>query len=202
MTAISLGHTSGCHGYTNAKPYNIFNTVQDSDSKSTGGDTANTAAAETTTMPVSTMGNTYTTTVPMEITNAIAQLAANQTAMMTQMAALHITPPVQQIQVPIQGAYPNTHGKNDGRVGQGCSGRSYGGRGCGGHGYNAFAELTARNATGGGGQITIPPIAGFNPATTAQNTPNVFKTHNNWNYCFTCGYDFKNIHTSKTCPAE
>jgi hypothetical protein len=108
--------------------------VQDLDSDTTGGDTTTTLAAATTMMPVSTMGNTYTATVPTEITNAIAQLAANQTAMMTQMAALHITPPVQQITVQGQGTYTggyNNRGPNDGRGGRGCSGHSYGARGPG-----------------------------------------------------------------------
>jgi hypothetical protein len=101
MTAISLGHTSGFYGFTNGNLYNIFNTVQVLDSDTTGGNTTTTLAATTTTMPVSTMANTYATTVSTEITNAILQLAANQTAMMSQMSALHITPPVQQIQVPV-----------------------------------------------------------------------------------------------------
>jgi hypothetical protein len=65
-----------------------------------------------------------------------------------------------------------------------------------------FAELNAKDATGGGGQSTIPPIAGFNPTTTAQNTPNIFKAHNNWNYFYTCGHDIEDGHMSKTCPVE
>ena len=37
MTAIILGHTSGCHSYTNANRFNIFNMVQGSDLDSPGG---------------------------------------------------------------------------------------------------------------------------------------------------------------------
>ena len=154
-------------------------------------------------MPVSTMGNTYTATVPTEITNASVQLAVNQTAIMIQMTVLHITPPVQQIQVPVQGAYPNNCRRNDRHGGQGYSGRSYGGCGHGGQGCNVFAELTARNATGGGGQGTIPPIVGIQPAArVGAPHSNIVKSYNNRNYCFTCRYNIKNRHTSKTCPAD
>jgi len=199
MTAISLGHTSGRHGYTNANLYDIFNTAQESDSDST----TMLAAATTNTMPgVSTIGNTYTKTVPTEITNAISQLASNQTAMMTQMAALHITPPVQQNNVQGQATYTGGY-NNRGQDGRGRSRRSSGGRGRGGRGYNAFAELTARNATVGGGHNAIPPITGTQ-ATMVRGAPNsnIVNAYNNWNYCYTCGHDIEDGHTSKTCTAD
>ena len=44
---------------------------------------------------------------------------------------------------------------------------------------------------------------------TVQNGPpqlrnpdhsNIYKCHNNWNVCFSCGFDIENGHTSMTCP--
>ncbi len=29
---------------------------------------------------------------------------------------------------------------------------------------------------------------------------NIYKIHNNWNACFSCGFDIKDGHTSITCP--
>lgn len=70
-----------------------------------------------------------------------------------------------------------------------------------------------RGGRGGGQNNYIPPaaptpvpIAGIPPAPTANNanrggnsTPNPNKWYNNHNYCFSCGYDVPNWHTSATC---
>ncbi len=29
---------------------------------------------------------------------------------------------------------------------------------------------------------------------------NIYKRHNNWNVCFSCGFDIEDGHTSMTCP--
>ena len=34
------------------------------------------------------------------------------------------------------------------------------------------------------------------------NPPNPHKFYNNWNYCWSCGFDVEDGHTSITCPAE
>ena len=35
--------------------------------------------------------------------------------------------------------------------------------------------------------------------TAAQNPPSIYKRYNNWNYCFTCGFDVEDWHDSSTC---
>jgi hypothetical protein len=49
-----------------------------------------------------------------------------------------------------------------------------------------------------GGQIT--PL--FGGGTAPQHAPNPIKRFNNWNYCFSCGFDVEDGHTSATCPHD
>ena len=212
MTEIMMNAGSGNHGYANA---NMFAGMHDSDSTTTEG-TTTTIAAATVNLPGSTLG--MSTTVAPEIASAIAQLSANQTAIMTQMAALSITPtqpPIQQITIP---ALQFTGGTG-GRGGGGYRGNNYGGGAYNG-GYNGgYNTGGARGSYGRGrgrggrrgresfshatqGRSNIPPLFGGNaPATGGiPNVPNPVKRFNNWNYCFTCGYDVEDNHTSKTCP--
>jgi hypothetical protein len=122
----------------------------------------------------STLGNTYSgsTTIPLEITTAINQLAANQVAIQQQMAAMTFTapppspttqfhiPPVQNLgQLPFAGAAQGIF--NPGQGGGGCQqgGR---GRGCTGspggrRGRGVFANRTP------GGSGGIPPFVGAPP---------------------------------------
>ena len=49
---------------------------------------------------------------------------------------------------------------------------------------------------------TTPPTTtptGIPPAPRSRSTPNPNKYYNNWNYCFSCGYDIPSWHTSTTC---
>ncbi len=48
----------------------------------------------------------------------------------------------------------------------------------------------------------IPPPAGGIPATVGGFQTNKTKWHNNWNYCYSCGWDIPDWHTSATCPAN
>ena len=41
---------------------------------------------------------------------------------------------------------------------------------------------------------TVPPQV-RNP-----DFSNIYKRHNNWNVCFSCGFDIEDGHTSATCP--
>ncbi len=62
--------------------------------------------------------------------------------------------------------------------------------------------------TRGGKQV--PPIHGgtqMNPFQGGQQQArkkldfsNIYKWHNNWNVCFSCGFDVEDGHTSATCP--
>ncbi len=92
LTAIDLRTTAGQHGYTNNTIYNAFEAADDD----TNDDTVNTAvlvlqmaAAATTTG--SSVG-TAPSAINMEIAAAISQLSANQSAIMSQMAAMSFVP--------------------------------------------------------------------------------------------------------------
>ena len=61
----------------------------------------------------------------------------------------------------------------------------------------------------GGGGTQMPHIHGGLPLPPYQNGlqrprnpdfSNVYKRFNNWNICFSCGFDIKDGHTSLTCP--
>jgi hypothetical protein len=75
--------------------YNVLNEGYDTNSGTDGtGATQTTPITQTMTMTTgSTLGNTYVATNPSEIFNAINQITANQTAIMTQMAAMSFNPP-------------------------------------------------------------------------------------------------------------
>ncbi len=92
LTALQLRNTTGRQGYVpnnNQNTYNVLNEGYDTDSGTKGtGATQTAPITQTAAMTMeSTLGNTYGATIPSEISNAINQLAANQTAIMTQMAA-------------------------------------------------------------------------------------------------------------------
>ncbi len=133
LTAIELRTTAGQHGYTNNTIYNAFEGADDD----TNDDTVNTpvsvpqtAAAATTTG--SSLGTTPSA-INAEITAAISQLSANQSAIMSQMAAMSFVPanmsitrrasrtfnvpaPIQQLAIPLQQNFaPNVF--NPGRCG-------------------------------------------------------------------------------------
>jgi hypothetical protein len=97
LTSIQLRNTAGQQGYVQ-NPNNImYNVFGEGDDKVTDNDTTITQTAMAATMG-STLGgamNTATSkaTIPSEVSAAINQLAANQTAMMNQMAAMQFSPP-------------------------------------------------------------------------------------------------------------
>ena len=226
LTAITLRNTAGQLGYVANQ--NMFNVLADDnpDDGSTD-DTAttitHTAAAATT--GVSSIGQTYaptTATVPSAVATAIQQLAANQTVIMQQMAAMafappqaqpnaYHVPPVQSINIPGAGFQQN---RGRGRGG------SRGGRGRGPNGRNNRQRTPFANHMRGGQQLpgqaitpmpgfpffaapTAPP-GGFQLATPARRPEfsNTTKQYPNWNVCFTCGFDVEEGHTSATCPTE
>ena len=84
-----------------------------------------------------------------------------------------------------------------GRGGRGYQGRGYrGGRGARGSG----SGYRARNRAAFG---TQPPAPGGATSYQGQEyKPNPVKRFNNWNMCFSCGWDVPAWHTSKTCPTE
>ena len=229
LTAMELRATTGQAGYTNNTIYNAFD-VADED---TDDDTVNTVVTNVHPPPpaVSTAGsslNTAPTATDPAIAAAISQLSANQTAIMTQMAAMSFAttanvptsrPPFQAFatQPPPHLAFPaqqttfvpptmTTQGRRGGR------GR---GRGRGGRGRTPFADHmrmqganhvgTPNFNTGGGlfspalGNMPIPAqIGGIQKRNP--DFSNIYKRFNNWNVCFSCGFDIEDGHTSLTCP--
>ena len=194
LNAISMNPTSGQHGYTNPNPYAIFNTTHDEDDTST---TSTQHTLATTTVPPvgSTIGKS---TMSPDVAAALTQLSNNQNALMTQMAAMSVRPP-QQINIPTVQQFT----QGGGYRGQGgCRGGRDGGQGRGGQqgrGRGSFAQATQNNS--------IPPVGGqitplFGGGTAPHHAPNPIKRYNYWNYCFSCGFDVENGHTSATCPRD
>ena len=221
LTSLALRSTSGQHGYANQTMYNVFEGVDED----TNNDTVTTitpittvAAAATATTGTPGMAQpSIPASITSEIAAAIKQLSQNQTAIMSQMAALSFTPapatphtcrtianvpPIQQLAVPIQQQFP----AGDYSAGRGARRSGHGrGRGRGGRGRTPFADyMRAQGGAGVGIQGQIAPYGA-----TVQNGPpqirnpdysNIYKRHNNWNVCFSCGFDIEDGHTSMTCP--
>jgi hypothetical protein len=151
LTSLSLQSTSGQNGYASQNMYNVFEgTGEDTDNDTGTTITPITNVAAMTATTAGTMGTaqpSMMSTVNAKIAAAINQLSANQTAIMTQMAALSFTPapanpttryraianvpPIQQLAVPFQQQFPAgdfSAGRGGGRGGRG-RGRGHGGRG-------------------------------------------------------------------------
>ena len=52
----------------------------------------------------------------------------------------------------------------------------------------------------GGGIALLPAVPGGRWQCRNANFSNIYKLHNNWNVCFSCGFDVEDRHTSDTCP--
>lgn len=214
LVANSMRATSGAMGYApNHNAYNAF--VGDDDSSV---DTAHTAATVTGVGTTgSTLGSTYqASAVPAEVAAALQTLAASQQALTQQMAAMSHNPGTAYRAPPAgntfvaptlpnyvgyhggggysgtQGGYSN--GRGGGRGGG--RGQSYG-RGRGfrrqGRGRTAFADYVPQ----GRGYAGAP-----NTNTHRPFQSNLVKRHNNWNVCFSCGFDVEEGHTSATCHMD
>ena len=214
LVASSMRATSGAMGYApNQNAYNAF--VGDDDSSV---DTTHTAATVTGVgMTGSTLGSTYqASTVPAEVAAALQTLAANQQALTQQMAAMSHNPNTAARAPPAGNAYgaPNlptyvgyqggggyggtqggfSYGRGGGRGGS--RGRNYGrGRGARrqGRGRTAFADYVPQGR-GYGGAPNAPAHKPFQS--------NLVKRHNNWNVCYSCGFDVEDGHTSSTCHMD
>jgi len=196
--------------------YNVFEgTDDDTDEDTVTTITPVTSVAATVTNTVSTQA--LPASVSAEIAAAINQLSQNQTAIMSQMAALSFAPtpvqqhggrtiahvpPIQQLAIPVQQHFPA--GRGGRRPGRG-RGRVRGGRG-----RTPFADYMRTQGAGGvPGQIVPygnnavpfqPGGATGLPQVRNPDYSNIYKRHNNWNVCFSCGFDIEDGHTSMTCP--
>ena len=197
LTALQLRNTTGQQGYVpniNQNMYNALDDGYDTDSGTEGTVATQTVPPITQTAAMttgSTLGNTYAATIPSEISNAINQLAANQTAIMNQMAAMsfsppaqaatnYVIPPIQHINVPTQqpfagqanggynmggGGFNVGHRRGGGRGGRGRGG-SRGGAGRGARTPFANHMRNTQAGRGGGamgppGTSNLPPVGGF-----------------------------------------
>jgi hypothetical protein len=122
-----------------------------------------------------------------------------------------VQPPITQFLIPNFASFP-TGGCGGGRRGgsRGCGGRANFGRTGGCNVWTLFANFVRR-----GGQGGLPPIGGrgkqdggvapFIHQPTQRNVApmysNIVKQYANWNVCFSCRFDVKDGHMSKTCPA-
>jgi hypothetical protein len=228
LTALALCSTSGQNGYANQTMYNVLEDRNDDDTDD------NTVTTITQMDAGATGGTTPSrgTANSAVVTAAINQLLANQTAIMSQMAAAtaqmaalsvvpppaqntrayaprnqFYVPPIQQVAVPMQQPFSTTGAYPAGRGGQhGGRGRNQGGHRSG-HSRTPFAD--AMQGTGATPMMTemIPRAGGIaQPPPKMQQRrkkldfSNIYRIHNNWNVCFSCGFDIEDGHTSITCP--
>jgi hypothetical protein len=223
LQSLALHMTTGQQGYVPGKN-NMFNVLaeqedeEDVDTVDNGTTVTQTAALTT----GSTLGNTYggAATIPLEITMATNQLAANQVAIQQQMAAMTFTapppspnmqfhiPPVQNMgQQPFAGAAQGIFNPGQGGGGRQQEGRGRGHAGtCGGRrGRGAFANKMPEGNGGIPPFIGGPPGAVVPPTGARVNAPfqsNLTKKHTNWNICLLCGFDVEDGHKSATCPTH
>jgi hypothetical protein len=135
-----------------------------------------------------------------------AQAPAQHTCQYVPRNAFQV-PLIQQVAIPMQQHFP----AGDFNAGHGgrCGGHGRGG-GRGGQGHTPFADymqtlgamltIPGQIIPHGGSIAQIPPPLGVQQQTCNPYFSNVYKWYNNWNVCFSCGFDIENGHTSITCP--
>jgi hypothetical protein len=103
-------------------------------------------------------------------------------------------PPVNQVNVPMQ--YSQYGGKG---------GYNYGGSRCGrGHGGSRYGRGRGRTTYVDSG-ATISVLTNktrYGPQGMPMTHTNPVKKYNNWDMCYTCGFDVESGHTSMTCPQK
>jgi hypothetical protein len=68
-----------------------------------------------------------------------------------------------------------------------------------------MAACGSRFQGGSGAHNMFPQAGSFQTVNVQRMDPqysNVTKTYNNWNMCYSCGFDVKDGHTFLTCPAH
>ena len=222
LDAIQHGITAGQQGYSNANQYSAFNaTASGSDSESTGGDTAETIIAAALADTDAKMERIMETNAQIMMQLAAMTVAPATATTQTVVAPAYMapayttppityntqptyyTPPINHVNVPTQYGYntqrqPRRGGGRDGRGGR--FGRGRGPR-------TPFADYVTRSNTqqiapayGGGTVATSVLTAGTTTTQQAVRPPNIVKVYNNWNMCYSCGFDVEDGHTSETCP--
>ena len=221
LDAIQNGITTGQQGYSNANQYNALGaTTGGSDSDSTGGDMTETIIAAAMAASDAKMDSIMATNAQIMVQLAamtVAPPAATTVVAPAYMAPAfspppmqynppptnYYAPPVNHVNVPTTGGYYTQRGPRQGGGRNGGGGR--GGRGRGPR--TPFADYVARNNTqqiapvyGGGTVATSVLTAGTAGQQQVMRPPNIVKIYNNWNMCYSCGFDVEDTHTSATCP--
>ena len=222
LDAIQNGLTTGMLGYSNPNQYAALTAATDgvgSDSDSTGGDTTETIIAAALASTEAKMDGIMETNRQIMVQLAAMTIApaATQVIAPAYMAPAYApppvqynppptnyyNPPVQQVNVPTQFGYNTQRQPRQGGGRNGGGGRG-GGRGRGPR--TPFANYVARGNTqqnapayGGGTVATSVLTAGTQQFTTV---PNIVKAYNNWNMCYSCGFDVEDAHTSESCPQQ
>ena len=218
LDAIQHGSTTGQQGYSNPNQYGALNaTTGGSDSDSTGGETMETiiaAAMANTDAKMERLMETNTQIMAQLAAMSIVPTAVPAVVHPSYMAPVYNPPPANYYAPPVnQVVIPTQYGYNTSRRGWGRSRDGGGGRGRDGDGgrmgrgrgpRTPFANYVARNNTpqiapayGGGTVATSVLTAGTQQFTTV---PNMVKVYNNWNMCYSCGFDVEDAHTSESCP--
>jgi hypothetical protein len=226
LTAMALQSTSGQNGYANQMIYNVLadgvNNETNNNMVTTITQTAALTAASGGT------GHTSGAGINAKVATAINQLSATQLALMAQMAILSFgtappptqqthtlvpnVPPIQQVAIPV--LHPWTRGFNTGQGGR-RGGRGQGHGGCSGsrpsctlfadtmHGTGATPMMNSMipfNGATYGGENQQPTMPGGQTQCHKAEFSNIYKIHNNWNVCFSWGFDVKDDHMSSMCP--
>ena len=105
---------------------------------------------------------------------------------------------------PQQPTQYNSAWRGGGRAMRGRGGRYGRGRGGRGRGRNnlGFQPQPPQSNQGTGTVPALIPPPLRTQSGTQQNRLNYYKRYNNWNVCYSCGWDVPSWHTSATCPPE
>jgi hypothetical protein len=178
--AMQLRNTVGQQGYINQNIYSILdiNGKEDTNNNTTVTVPAAAAAMAPAGVPGgSTFAATTASTIAADVTAAINQLSANQTAIMQHIAAMNISPPqasaalafnvppIHSVSIPTRNRYAGgsfNQGRSNAQNGQRWGGGHGGHGGCGNQDWNPFATHMAN--PGRRRAQHLPPLGGLHGA--------------------------------------
>ena len=157
------------------------------------------------------------------LTQQMAAMSYHDTQRQATAQVAHPAPPITQLHVPAfaaytgacvaqQGGYQGARVAQPGGYQQGRGGTvaQPGGFQQGrGYGRNGGRGRNGRQSNRGRGRTAFADYVqggrGGAGATTNATRPfqsNLVKVHNNWNVCYSCGFDIEDGHSSRTCPSD
>ncbi len=228
LVVANLHNTAGQNGYVQ-QGQNMYNIFEKSDDLSNATTTVtHTPAAATTGSTLGNIHHSALASTPQELTTAINTIAVNQQSLyqhigplLLQMAALSFTqqttqmrppvfqaPPIQHFAIPGPPAYGGNQGGYQQGFQQGHDGGCSTGRRCNtrcnnnrrGRGRTPFDDHMAAQGCGYiCGTCAFPPASG---GTQQPFQSNLIKQLNNWNVCYSCGFDVEADHDLMMCPHD